>query len=118
MKMDDKSRYPAWEKTKSDLKKTLAWALAVLCVIGVISYLATYGVSYRGWVAFTDSVNIENVTVAPKPHDCEWDSAPLGSKHCHYDSHEMRFDAKGNPGQPGNEGPNDKVVVVWEKVSE
>jgi hypothetical protein len=25
------------------------------------------------------------VFVEPRRHDCEWGTAPLGSKHCHYD---------------------------------
>jgi hypothetical protein len=31
------------------------------------------------------SVSYDQVTVANKPHNCEWFSAPLGDKNCHYD---------------------------------
>jgi hypothetical protein len=31
-------------------------------------------------------VNEDQVNVERKPHDCEWDSAPLGNKHCHYEA--------------------------------
>ena len=104
--------------SQTELKKTLARAFVVLCILGVIYFLSTYGVSYRGWIAFINTVDIENVNIEPKPHDCEWDTAPLGSKHCHYDSHEMRFNPAGNPALTGNTGPHDKIVVVWEKVNE
>jgi hypothetical protein len=28
----------------------------------------------------------DQVVVDKRPHDCEWGSAPLGAKHCHYDA--------------------------------
>jgi hypothetical protein len=40
----------------------------------IYGYARKYGIA---WV---------RVTIAQRPHDCEWDSAPLGSKHCHYES--------------------------------
>lgn len=109
---------PAPEKTKSDLMMILGRGLAAGFVLAGVLFYGTYGFLYRGWVAFTNGVLLRNVTVTSKPHDCEWDTAPLGSKHCHYDSHEMRFDVNGNPAQAGNNGSTDKIVVVWEKVSE
>lgn len=27
----------------------------------------------------------QNIVMLPKPHDCEFSTAPLGEKHCHYD---------------------------------
>ena len=27
----------------------------------------------------------DQITINRKPHDCEWDSAPIGNKHCRYD---------------------------------
>lgn len=30
------------------------------------------------------NVPMASVEVAPRPHDCEWGSAPLGDKHCKY----------------------------------
>lgn len=27
----------------------------------------------------------DKVTMEKKPHNCEWGSAPIGDKHCHYD---------------------------------
>ena len=112
--MYDKSKYPAWEKLKSDLKKTLGLAFAVLCVLGVISFVSVYGVSYRGWIAFTNGVDVENVYIEPEPHDCDWDSAPLGSKHCHYQSHVIQTYGQGNH----VDDRKIKIAVEWEKVSE
>jgi hypothetical protein len=101
-----------------------ARGLKKLLIIGLI----LGGLAFAVWWVIPDDwkikyaveymVDTNQVVIEPKPHDCEWDTAPLGSKHCHYDRHEMRFDAKGNPAQSWNEGPNDKIIVMWEKVSE
>lgn len=29
---------------------------------------------------------LDAITVEKKPHDCEYSTAPLGAKHCHYDA--------------------------------
>jgi hypothetical protein len=34
--------------------------------------------------AFDDDINGAMVAVTPVPHDCEFLTAPMGSKHCHY----------------------------------
>jgi hypothetical protein len=69
---------PALDKAKSDLKMIARWALALFLIVGVGSYLAKFGISYKGWIAFSNGVAIEDVLMEPKPHDCEWGSAPLG----------------------------------------
>lgn len=33
------------------------------------------------------SMSSEQVTVAKKPHNCDWLAAPLGDKFCHYEAH-------------------------------
>lgn len=38
--------------------------------------------SSDGW----KTASYEQMTVSARPHDCEWGSAPLGDKHCHYDA--------------------------------
>lgn len=40
-------------------------------------------------------VDLGNITIESKPHDCDWDSAPLGSKHCHYEMIDVAMNAKG-----------------------
>jgi hypothetical protein len=107
-----------WEKAKADMKKALKGLVLLACAWVVIAYLGSYGASYQGWLAFIETVDVKNVTVMPKPHDCEWDTPPLGNKHCHYDDHRFRLNPAGNPALLGNTGPNDKIVVSWEKVNE
>ena len=53
------------------------------------------GIVWVGWWLLPDDsttkytfqydVAKNHVTIDPKPHNCDWDSAPLGSKHCHYE---------------------------------
>ena len=31
------------------------------------------------------SVCAEDISVDKKPHDCDWETAPLGGKNCHYE---------------------------------
>jgi hypothetical protein len=35
-----------------------------------------YSLQYSVWIG--------NVTIAPKPHNCEWATAPIGNKNCSY----------------------------------
>ena len=30
-------------------------------------------------------IPLSKVYVDPRPHDCEWDKAPIGSKYCHFE---------------------------------
>ena len=70
--------------------KTLFWvslAVSMACglffaVIGdILMYIAPS--SPYGYAA-KYNVNDSYVVMNRKPHDCEWVSAPLGDKHCHY----------------------------------
>jgi hypothetical protein len=58
-------------------------------------------------------ISKQNVIVEPKPHGCDFDDAPLGNKHCHY---EKAVDVQRACG-----GPDCKVTAVyvsWRRVEE
>lgn len=57
---------------------------AVLIVFGVIYWLFA---GDTDWYAAKYGVPKENVIVEQKPHDCDWDKAPLGNKNCHFVKH-------------------------------
>jgi hypothetical protein len=60
-----------------------AW-LFWLAVIGVFIFLSD--VSESKWrYAFFHRVHIDHVTVQKKPPDCDFLTAPLGRKNCHFD---------------------------------
>jgi hypothetical protein len=73
----------------------------------------------------------EQVIVNPRPHNCEWSTAPLGDKHCHYDPsvHSVRTSVtdKGDPLVSYDEGKTSHVnafnetpgvYVSWERIEE
>jgi hypothetical protein len=55
----------------------------------------------------------DHVFVQPKPHGCDFDDAPLGSKHCHYEKHVEVERACPGPGCRVT-----SVYVSWSKVNE
>ena len=93
---------------------------AFVKIVGVGLVLIT--VCFAGWQftmsdadRFSSQYNVpaSAVVVEPKPHGCEFDDAPLGEKHCHFekDVNVVRE----------CEQPNCKVHAVyvsWRKVSE
>lgn len=56
--------------------------LAVL-VVGVLPPLFQYGTT-RCWYSLYYAVDPEHVTVGHKPHNCDYDWAPVGNKGCRY----------------------------------
>ena len=52
----------------------------------------------------------EKVIIDRKPHDCEWETAPLGAKHCHYD--------KAVQTETGQHGKVTAAYVSWQKVQD
>lgn len=50
------------------------------------------------------------VVIERQPHDCEWDSAPIGSKHCHYEKIVQT--------ETDQNGKVTAVYVNWQKVQD
>jgi hypothetical protein len=67
--------------------KILPSLLALLCLYAFIDdaliYLFPATIYGYAWKYGLDS---SKVTIERPPHDCEWTSAPIGEKHCHYDA--------------------------------
>jgi len=59
---------------------------------------------------------IENIHIDAKPRACDYDTAPLGNKLCHYEKVEIFVDRNGLsvPTQNGAA----QVSVTWKKVTE
>lgn len=98
----------------------------VLGIAGVIFWIAVVGggiavwwpyLAYlfhpvKGWYALENNVPLSRVKFEEKPHDCDFMTAPLGDKNCHYDAKAVVLQA--------TESPNGKrlVVVTYEKVQD
>jgi hypothetical protein len=63
------------------------WSVVVLIGIGVASwyYWPDAWTWNNLWYSIQYGVRIDQVTIDKKPHDCDWNTAPLGSKNCHYE---------------------------------
>jgi hypothetical protein len=48
-------------------------------------YAGLYEFAPQRWYAMQNDVPSERVYIQRKPDDCEWMSAPLGDKPCHYE---------------------------------
>jgi hypothetical protein len=86
--------------------------LAFFCVCGGLLFWfffpATAEIQYY---AIRYDVSSEGVHYLPKPHDCDFDKAPLGNKECHYD---REVSVEENPSHTQVTG----LYVGWKKVQE
>lgn len=105
----------AWWKKSGENVIAFGKFLFWLAITGVIlnalwPYLSTD--TTRSWYALTNKVPVERVTVEKMPHDCEFETAPLGSKHCHYAAEVIVLQ--------GADTPDGKksIVVSYEKVED
>ncbi len=55
-------------------------------------------------------ISQDAVSIAPKPHGCDFDDAPLGNKHCHYERKEELV--------RNEQGKVIAVYVTWDKLEE
>jgi hypothetical protein len=58
-------------------------------------------------------VSQDKIVVEPKPHGCDFDDAPLGNKHCHYEKQ-----VEVQRACPGPDCQVTSVYVSWRKVEE
>jgi hypothetical protein len=96
--------------------KAGGWVFIIVVVLGI------FGIGW--WVdaewflkwsyANHYKVTTEQVTVAKKPHDCDFMQAPMGSKNCHYKPVATPF----MPSTPGSPLTYNHVDVDWEKVQD
>jgi len=84
------------------------WAVAIFLALMGAGALGLRKFWPQRWYGMQNDVPIERVSVQPKPHDCEWGSAPLGDKNCHYEESVHRLQDK--------EGPY--LIVSWTRVTD
>jgi hypothetical protein len=66
----------------------------------------------KSWYALMNRVPVERVEIEKKPHDCEFDTAPLGSKNCHYKAQVFVSNATDSPDRKKS------LLVTYEKIQE
>lgn len=92
------------------LVKIAAFWFAVAAVIYVCYLIFA---SDQTKLASEYGVTEDHVFVQPKPHGCDFDDAPLGNKHCHYEKH-----VEVERACPGPDCRVTSVYVSWSKIDE
>src|ERR1035438_654272 len=72
---------------------TIKWILGIAVLAVIVWWLLPddWRIKYAAeYMLDTDQVIIER-----KPHNCEWNSSPIGDKHCHYDAMIMVYNFDG-----------------------
>jgi hypothetical protein len=79
--------FPWRRDAKLILIGCVGFVVAVI-LVNLLSPLSPYlsAGPVRSWYALTNDIPVEHVMLTKKPHDCEFETAPIGSKHCHYDA--------------------------------
>jgi hypothetical protein len=82
---------PSWAEQGREIQNNFAGLLIVGFLIWIGAYAVTWLFPTSEWAykwryAFEDHLSDALVRVDPKPHDCEFMSAPIGSKHCYYEA--------------------------------
>jgi hypothetical protein len=96
----------------------LAFGAASIPYVGYVG-LKSFGpdsIKYR----LQYDVDSDHVYISDKPHDCEWDTAPMGNKLCHYEKSVsvIREDLKPWELYAGKKAKVNSVFVTWNKVKD
>jgi hypothetical protein len=92
------------------------WVYITIAVVGafVIGWWTDADWFLKWLYAGKFNVTMEQVTVAKKPHDCDFMQAPMGSKNCHYIQRASPF----YPSEPGSPLKYNHVDVDWDRVQD
>jgi hypothetical protein len=101
-------------------KRVIAPLAEFVGVVAVLALLMTAMDPYissdptKTWYAVKNGVHADHVTVEKKPHDCDFDTAPLANKQCHYEARELVVTGENSPNRDGSK----QVMVSYEKVDD
>ena len=110
---------------------SIADYVKVLFIIGLV----IVGLAFAAWWMLPDDWRVKyaaeymldnkQIVIDRKPHSCEWATAPLGDKHCHYEKLVTVFNRKNEIIEgpaPVDPEPEDqkpaKVYVAWQRVED
>jgi hypothetical protein len=99
-----------WREVGRTLFKAIVWGVVIVGGMIGVGYWLTPEVDR---LAEQYHVSKDKIIIEPKPHGCDFDDAPLGNKHCHY---EKAVDV-----ERACPGPGCRVTAVyesWRKVEE
>lgn len=101
---------------KPKLKKDPVWVYlrglgSIVMLILVVQFIAYLFRSEKEKLAEKYNISVDRVIIEMKPHGCDFDDAPLGNKHCHYEKDVL-------PMRDCDACPVKSVYVSWRKVEE
>jgi hypothetical protein len=103
-----------WRRSRKQLAaaaKVVLWISVIVWILsGLWPYLSLDPV--KSWYALNSLVPVARVEVEKRPHDCEFLTAPLGEKHCHYNA--KAFVLSGADTPDGRKS----LVVGYERVND
>jgi hypothetical protein len=103
-------QHSSWGELGRALTKFFVWGVVIFIGLVVVVKWLTPEVDR---LAEQYSVSKDKIIVEPKPHGCDFDDAPLGNKHCHY---EKSVDVTRACPSPGCQVT--AVYVSWRKIEE
>jgi hypothetical protein len=69
------------------VRRYIFWCFALWLLYEATGYVLVYLAPSSSYgYAIKYSVNPSSVFIDRRPHDCEYETAPLGNKNCHYDA--------------------------------
>jgi hypothetical protein len=111
---------PAWlQRTSFRIRLAGKWLLSIASVIFFLLVVLPLIVQEAAMWLFPESkfgytvkyqLRDKKVFVDRKPYDCDWGTAPLGAKHCHYE--------KSVQTEKDQQGKVATVYVSWQKVQD
>lgn len=107
-------------KAEAVIQKGIAGLFIVGMLYGVGGYVADWmfpdsPLAIRWRYSLESTVEHPVYFIDKRPHDCEFLTAPIGDKHCHYDRN-VSINQNHNPTSP--EWGSTYVYVSWQKVDE
>lgn len=122
-------------KRRKELRRGLGYVVLVMIGIWLGGYPAMWLFPSSEWAiqwryALVPDLDGAIITATPLPHDCEFLTAPLGSKHCHYektvftvrirsrDSRRLVSYDDGKTWSPAETTDKRAVFVAWNKVED
>jgi hypothetical protein len=105
--------YPRPSPWYEQIGRTLGSLFVLGIVVVIIAVIITWFTPEAEQLAGQYHVSKDKVVIQPKPHGCDFDDAPLGNKHCHYEkSMDVERDC------PSSDCRVLAVYVSWRKVEE
>jgi hypothetical protein len=65
--------------------QVIFWGAAIVIGFLFLGFLASQFTRENEKLADKYNIKQDQVVIQPKPHGCDFDDAPLGNKHCHYE---------------------------------